>query len=151
MVVRRSMIGVECVTAGMGFLIGQGVESILNLPTPLHDVIPFVPIGQRSKTEPKSKRRRKNGALCCSSLLFLPTDTYRSSSMLLRQASLSVARYSKKCSSRSMSATAKVWIDENTRVICQGFTGKQVCVCVCTNAQNMFLVSLYSYNNVYII
>jgi hypothetical protein len=29
-------------------------------------------------------------------------------------------------SSRHMSATAKVWIDKNTRVICQGFTGKQV-------------------------
>lgn len=28
-------------------------------------------------------------------------------------------------SSRQMSATAKVWIDKNTRVICQGFTGKQ--------------------------
>lgn len=26
---------------------------------------------------------------------------------------------------RSMSATAKVWIDKNTKVICQGFTGKQ--------------------------
>lgn len=26
---------------------------------------------------------------------------------------------------RSMSSTAKVWIDKNTRVICQGFTGKQ--------------------------
>lgn len=29
-------------------------------------------------------------------------------------------------SSRSMSSTAKVWVDKNTRVICQGFTGKQV-------------------------
>lgn len=27
---------------------------------------------------------------------------------------------------RSMSSTAKVWVDKNTRVICQGFTGKQV-------------------------
>lgn len=27
---------------------------------------------------------------------------------------------------RDMSSTAKVWIDKNTRVICQGFTGKQV-------------------------
>lgn len=26
---------------------------------------------------------------------------------------------------RSMSATAQVWIDKNTKVICQGFTGKQ--------------------------
>lgn len=26
---------------------------------------------------------------------------------------------------RSMSSTAKVWVDKNTRVICQGFTGKQ--------------------------
>jgi succinyl-CoA synthetase alpha subunit len=28
-------------------------------------------------------------------------------------------------SQRRMSSTAKVWIDKNTRVICQGFTGKQ--------------------------
>lgn len=27
---------------------------------------------------------------------------------------------------RFMSANAKVWIDKDTRVICQGFTGKQV-------------------------
>jgi hypothetical protein len=27
---------------------------------------------------------------------------------------------------RSMSATAKVWVNKDTRVICQGFTGKQV-------------------------
>jgi succinyl-CoA synthetase alpha subunit len=33
------------------------------------------------------------------------------------QAGFKVAR-------RSMSSTAKVWIDKNTRVICQGFTGK---------------------------
>lgn len=33
---------------------------------------------------------------------------------------------------RQMSSTAKVWVDKNTRVICQGFTGKQVCrLCVC--------------------
>jgi len=25
-----------------------------------------------------------------------------------------------------MSSTANVWVDKNTRVICQGFTGKQV-------------------------
>ena len=29
--------------------------------------------------------------------------------------------------SRNMSSTAKVWVDKNTKVICQGFTGKQVC------------------------
>ena len=29
-------------------------------------------------------------------------------------------------SARAMSANAKVWIDKDTRVICQGFTGKQV-------------------------
>lgn len=28
-------------------------------------------------------------------------------------------------STRSLSSTANVWIDKNTRVICQGFTGKQ--------------------------
>lgn len=27
--------------------------------------------------------------------------------------------------SRAMSSTAKVWVDKNTRVIVQGFTGKQ--------------------------
>ncbi len=27
---------------------------------------------------------------------------------------------------RSLSTTAKVWVDKNTKVICQGFTGKQV-------------------------
>ena len=27
--------------------------------------------------------------------------------------------------SRAMSANAKVWIDKDTKVICQGFTGKQ--------------------------
>ena len=27
---------------------------------------------------------------------------------------------------RAMSSTAKVWVDKNTRVLCQGFTGKQV-------------------------
>ena len=38
---------------------------------------------------------------------------------------------------RNMSSTAKVWVDKNTRVICQGFTGKQVkdiqdgCCCCC--------------------
>ena len=30
---------------------------------------------------------------------------------------------------RQMSSTAKVWIDKNTKVICQGFTGKQVGFC----------------------
>lgn len=29
---------------------------------------------------------------------------------------------------RTLSASAKVWIDKDTRVICQGFTGKQVSV-----------------------
>jgi len=27
---------------------------------------------------------------------------------------------------RAMSTSAKVWVDKDTRVICQGFTGKQV-------------------------
>lgn len=39
-------------------------------------------------------------------------------------AGLSQARAS--TGARCMSSTAKVWIDKNTRVICQGFTGKQV-------------------------
>ena len=29
---------------------------------------------------------------------------------------------------RSMSSTANVWVDKNTKAICQGFTGKQVCL-----------------------
>ncbi len=32
-------------------------------------------------------------------------------------------------SARAMSANAKVWVDKDTRVICQGFTGKQVSQC----------------------
>lgn len=45
------------------------------------------------------------------------------------------AKLSSSCSSsnvgittgrRAMSANAKVWIDKDTKVICQGFTGKQV-------------------------
>lgn len=36
------------------------------------------------------------------------------------------ARRASAASVRSMSANAKVWIDKDTRVICQGFTGKQV-------------------------
>jgi hypothetical protein len=32
---------------------------------------------------------------------------------------------------RFMSANAKVWIDKDTRVICQGFTGKQVLFVSC--------------------
>lgn len=35
------------------------------------------------------------------------------------------ARASFQALSRSMSSTAKVWVDKNTKVICQGFTGKQ--------------------------
>ena len=38
------------------------------------------------------------------------------STLSLRPASLRGAR--------RLSATAKVWVDKNTRVICQGFTGK---------------------------
>lgn len=36
------------------------------------------------------------------------------------------SRASAAASVRAMSSTAKVWVDENTKVICQGFTGKQV-------------------------
>jgi len=32
----------------------------------------------------------------------------------------------KRTGARCMSANAKVWVDKDTRVICQGFTGKQV-------------------------
>lgn len=37
----------------------------------------------------------------------------------------SLARKSTVGGSKSMSSTANVWVDKNTRVICQGFTGKQ--------------------------
>ena len=37
-----------------------------------------------------------------------------------------VAQVASHQGARRMSSTAKVWIDKNTRVICQGFTGKQV-------------------------
>lgn len=40
-----------------------------------------------------------------------------------RRAAVIVARNGG--SSRNMSSTAKVWIDKNTKVIVQGFTGKQ--------------------------
>ena len=49
--------------------------------------------------------------------------------MLFRSATQNFLRRTNNAGSiRSMSATAKVWVDKNTRVICQGFTGKQVCV-----------------------
>lgn len=41
------------------------------------------------------------------------------------QASMSRALGSVTRGARTMSSTAKVWVDKNTRVICQGFTGKQ--------------------------
>lgn len=43
----------------------------------------------------------------------------------LKKAVSSVNNVNVSSSSRQMSSTAKVWIDKNTRVICQGFTGKQ--------------------------
>jgi hypothetical protein len=43
-------------------------------------------------------------------------------SSLVSKVALVVGRPSTRC----MSSTAKVWVDKNTRVICQGFTGKQV-------------------------
>lgn len=45
-------------------------------------------------------------------------STNRFLSMVVRQSA-------KKESFRQMSSTAKVWVDKNTKVICQGFTGKQ--------------------------
>ncbi len=39
--------------------------------------------------------------------------------------SMKAAQGAKIVGRRFMSATAKVWIDKNTKVICQGFTGKQ--------------------------
>jgi succinyl-CoA synthetase alpha subunit len=46
--------------------------------------------------------------------------------MMLSSARMFVQRSAQAGSRRSMSANAKVWIDKDTRVICQGFTGKQV-------------------------
>ena len=36
-----------------------------------------------------------------------------------------LSRKSMTCSRRLLSSSAKVWIDKNSTVICQGFTGKQ--------------------------
>ena len=45
---------------------------------------------------------------------------------MLKGISYSVAASFKKIKRQQcMSSTAKVWIDKNTSVICQGFTGKQ--------------------------
>jgi hypothetical protein len=49
-----------------------------------------------------------------------------SMSMLVRMAARSTGTSTATGAQRSMSANAKVWIDKDTRVICQGFTGKQV-------------------------
>ena len=38
---------------------------------------------------------------------------------------------------RLMSANAKVWIDKDTKVICQGFTGKQVRSDVCCEVMRL--------------
>ena len=41
-------------------------------------------------------------------------------------AAFAVGRGSSAVGVRSMSASANVWVNKDTRVICQGFTGKQV-------------------------
>jgi hypothetical protein len=46
--------------------------------------------------------------------------------MTLSSARIVAQRSAQAGSRRAMSANAKVWIDKDTRVICQGFTGKQV-------------------------
>jgi hypothetical protein len=43
-----------------------------------------------------------------------------------RCASAAARKQSNQHSRRLLSSGAKVWIDKDTRVICQGFTGKQV-------------------------
>ena len=42
----------------------------------------------------------------------------------MRRATLSLRATPRRAAARQMFATAKVWVDKNTRVICQGFTGK---------------------------
>jgi hypothetical protein len=53
-------------------------------------------------------------------------DTYRRSyfTMIFRHSL--VKKIAAQAGRREMSSTAKVWVDKNSRVICQGFTGKQV-------------------------
>ena len=46
---------------------------------------------------------------------------------------------------RSMSSTAKVWVDKDTRVICQGFTGKQVSFDCCSISTDGTILFLYSH------
>jgi len=46
--------------------------------------------------------------------------------LLLRSSVLRAVRAPLKQQCRSLSANAKVWVNKDTRVICQGFTGKQV-------------------------
>lgn len=50
--------------------------------------------------------------------------------MLFRSATKALLRNANHANHRMMSSTAKVWVDKNTKVICQGFTGKQVRIMV---------------------
>ena len=55
----------------------------------------------------------------------LTGKTQRQASFLAHYAPLhAVAAHATLRGARQLSATAKVWVDGNTRVICQGFTGK---------------------------
>lgn len=42
-----------------------------------------------------------------------------------RAVGTAAARAGRACGRRMMSSSAKVWVDKNTKVIVQGFTGKQ--------------------------
>mmetsp|Transcript_4084 Transcript_4084/g.9060 ORF Transcript_4084/g.9060 Transcript_4084/m.9060 type:complete len:331 (+) Transcript_4084:228-1220(+) len=53
------------------------------------------------------------------------TSSQRTGMALLNAAARRVATSATTTTTRAMSANAKVWIDKDTRVICQGFTGKQ--------------------------
>eukprot|EP01037_Dinobryon_pediforme_P024179 gene24179-25891_t len=57
--------------------------------------------------------------------VLIAVSRHRRRSALNTMQSLSQSMRTVALSQRRMSSTAKVWIDKNTRVICQGFTGKQ--------------------------
>jgi hypothetical protein len=55
-----------------------------------------------------------------------------------RRASAASSHIRNTMSIRCMSASAKVWVNKETRVICQGFTGKQVRHVSCCSCYSPF-------------